>query len=103
MTFVLSRSRYCWPTIIRAENTGPGLRDLFGVPFGPRRHDPVYPRIRYQLPHVLIRMNNDSQVHAVDRGVPAIYLNPSLKVAWLYSRVRSVDRIERTFQPVHYF
>jgi hypothetical protein len=46
----------------------------------PGRHNPVYTRIGYQLPHVLVGVNNDSEVHAIDRSVPAIHLNRALEI-----------------------
>ena len=36
---------------------------------GPRRDDAGHARIGNELPHVLIGMNNDAQIHGVHGGV----------------------------------
>jgi hypothetical protein len=42
---------------------------LSGV-FRPWRYNPVHPRIGDQLPHMFVGVNNNSQIHAIHRGVP---------------------------------
>ena len=56
--------------------------------------------IRDQLAHVFVGVNNNSQVHAVYRGISAIHLDFSLKIVWLNSGVGIPDRIERVLQPL---
>ena len=49
----------------------------------PWRHNPVHARVCDQLPHVLIVVNDDPQVHAVDRDRLALDLDLALQVARL--------------------
>src|ERR1035438_3004405 len=41
---------------------------LFRGGFGPRRRNPVHACISHQLPHVLVGVDNDTEVHAIQIG-----------------------------------
>ena len=42
---------------------------------GPGRHDAGHSRISHQLSHMLVGVNDDAQIHAVDCGVTALDLD----------------------------
>jgi hypothetical protein len=79
-----SRCLHCCSDCYRVERTSSraGLtpavdhrlsrRTRFGDLFlGPRRHDTGHPCVCDQLPHVLIRVNDDTEIHAIHSGLSA--------------------------------
>src|SRR4051794_2962782 len=59
-------------------------RCSFSAAIRPRRRNTVHTRIGHQLPHVLVGMNNDSEVHAIHGGVSVVNLDLALEVGGFY-------------------
>jgi hypothetical protein len=45
---------------------------IWTLSLGPRRHDAGHPCVRDQLPHVLVRVNDDAELHPVHSRDPGI-------------------------------
>jgi hypothetical protein len=63
---------------------------------GPRRHKSVHSRICDKLAHMLIGMDNDTEIDSVDSGVAALNLNFAFEVARLQIRARRFYRFQGT-------
>src|ERR1022692_4271058 len=69
----------------------------------PRRHHARHARISDQLPHVLVGMNDDPEIHPLNRCISVQDVDFTFKVAGLCSQVRFSDCVQRTFQPADHF
>jgi hypothetical protein len=63
---------------------------------------PSHARVRDQLPHVLVGMNEHSQIDAIHRGIPILNLHFPPQVFRFHGRMSRFDGIERALQPVNH-
>ena len=61
---------------------------------GPGRDDTGHARVGYELAHVLVGVDNDSQIHAVNRGDAIHGVDFTLKVLRRDRQVRLLDRFK---------
>src|ERR1039458_9908167 len=67
---------------------------LFRSAFGPRRRNAVHARVRHQLPHVLVGVDNDPEVHAFHCGISVHDLDFALEVRGFQARVGALDGLQ---------
>ena len=72
------------PSVMRPSDDGalPGWRDA------------VHSGVGDQLAHMFVGMNDDAEVHPVDRGIAAFDLDPAGKFTGLQTRPSHLDRFE---------
>src|SRR5215472_9628623 len=92
-----SRQRTCAP----GSETTSAIRAALLVA-GPWRHDAGHACIGNKLAHVLVGVNNDTEIHAVHVGVAVVDVNLALKVLWRDGQVGLLDGFKRALQPVDY-
>src|SRR5438270_13255861 len=80
---------------VRTDYAGPRDTCLVRILLGPGRHYPIHPGIGNQLAHVLVRVNEDAQINAVNGPGPAGNPDPTLHVAGFHVPACGFDRLER--------